>query len=1390
ANGSYTYTLDNNNAAVNALLTGQTLTEVVNYTITDADGDPSSAKLTITINGNTDAVDGPTIVPVDGNGAATGQATVVERGLVDGTPGTDTSERTTGSIDITAEDGLTSVVVGGTTVTLAQLQALGTMPVSIDTGEGTLVLTGFTASETVGGVPTAGSLTYTYTLNGQQAQPNATESTDAVSLVVNDAGGGSGTGTLTVRIVDDVPTAVNDAASISEDASPATVTGNVRTGGIGADTLGADDANTVPVSAVAGDPAKIGATVVLAHGSIVINADGSYTYTLDNTNPEVQALIAGETLKDTITYTIKDADGDTSTATLTITIDGAADGGAGDDLPTVTVTDKNGAGTLGQLTVYESGLTSAGDASERDGSSFVVRAADGLAAISINGTTFTLAQLQALGNGNTLSLPDTGKGVLTLTGFVADSTVGSPAGSQVTAGTVSYTYTLTKAQNHAGGDVVDPFRVGVTDRDGDVTPGTPGNLTVLIVDDVPLAAPDTASVTEDGPSTTTGNVFLPNDRIGADGPAAAGPVTGVAFGANAGTVGSSLATAYGAIVLKADGSYTYTLDDNNAAVNALKSGQTLTEVVNYTITDADGDASTTTLTLTIVGRTDAADGPSIVSVDRNGAATGETDVFEHGLVDGPAGPDRSEVGSGTIVVASADGLKSITVGNQTLTLAELGALSPSQPRVITTPNGTLRLTGFTGSDPVGGVPTTGVLSYTYTLDRQVNQPSATQSSESFALSVTDAGGATDTGTLVVRIVDDVPVARADTASVTEDGPTTVAGNLKTNDSVGADDANGVPVTGLSVAGLPVALGSPLALNHGRITVNADGSYVYVLNNDDPAVQALIDGETLTETLSYTLTDADGDSATATLTITIQGRNDGASLSIVDGNGSTGTGSLGQATVDEHGLGDPSDSSETTTGGFVIRTPDGLAGITVGGTPVTPGQLAGLGGKPVVVATGKGTITLTGFDPVTGTVRYEYTLVSRQPHGSAPVMDDIAITVTDRGGSTVSGTLQVLVLDDVPTARDDTASVVTTTANASVAGNVVGGSGRGTGDVPDRIGADATPTPVTGFSIDGRAGTPGGAALAGRHGSLRLSADGSYVYTVNDADPAVAGLALGQTLTEVVNYTITDADGDTASARLIITIRGGKVAEPPVVPGPPLFPTFGDTPPQPLRSDEIFPIVYGTERRSIAQGMEPALFVQLAVRESQQLSRALSAGIATRVAGGDLPTAIGLDTDSLEIGQDMSNIEHVSRDGVAFSKAMLLDIQQSMAARGLPIGLPDGGNALFGDFPGYPTAMDPDAMPAPATPAAPRGTPVSLERIQVPQADGVARAVGAPAEGQDVAGAADAPGANRPVAPPAEAARSFSARLQASAAERGSVSDQVRLRQHHEAVRVRVPAAPV
>src|SRR3546814_10615517 len=71
-----------------------------------------------------------------------------------------------------------------------------------------------------------------------------------------------------------------------------------------------------------------------------------------------------------------------------------------------------------------------------------------------------------------------------------------------------------------------------------------------------------------------------------------------------GNVGAALGGSYGSLTLAAGGGYTYTLNNGNAAVQALGGGETLTETFTYTITDGDGDQATTVLTIKINGAND------------------------------------------------------------------------------------------------------------------------------------------------------------------------------------------------------------------------------------------------------------------------------------------------------------------------------------------------------------------------------------------------------------------------------------------------------------------------------------------------------------------------------------------------------------------------------------------------------------------------------------------------------------------------------------------------------------------------------------------------------------------------------------------------------------------
>jgi VCBS repeat-containing protein len=183
----------------------------------------------------------------------------------------------------------------------------------------------------------------------------------------------------------------------------------------------------------------------------------------------------------------------------------------------------------------------------------------------------------------------------------------------------------------------------------------------------PTPVADVDSVREEGPLVADGNVLTGSggsdanatdgaaDTPGADGFA----ISGVAFGATAGTIGAPLAGAFGSLVLGANGNYVYTLNNQSAAVQALGVNESLTETFTYTVTDGDGDARSTTLTITINGTNDR---PTIAA----GAAT----VSEEGLAAGnpdavglPSDGSNSATATGQLAIADIDGdALSVTLG--------------------------------------------------------------------------------------------------------------------------------------------------------------------------------------------------------------------------------------------------------------------------------------------------------------------------------------------------------------------------------------------------------------------------------------------------------------------------------------------------------------------------------------------------------------------------------------------------------------------------------------------------------------------------------------------------------------------------------------------------------
>lgn len=690
-----------------------------------------------------------------------------------------------GGMNISAPDGVATIVIGEVTVFANGHLVLGSdgQPVRVETGEGYLQVTGFN--------PATGRLEYTYTLtSATQEHELSSEHDDEIAhkltVTVTDSDGDRGSSTIAVVIRDDEPTANNDNNAVTEkESTDVSCSGNVLTGevteGEGTptdhDVIGADghmnDASRVNWK-TDGLEYQGGNTYKTEYGTIKLNADGTYEYTLDGENEAVRELLDKGSLTEEFTYTITDADGDTDDATLTITINGA-----NHDVKVAISSDA--------LVVDEAGLqpdgSLIGEVETTASASMTITAHDGLGTVTINGIT-VVRDGQLVENP---VVPDEEVGKLTVNDLQYTGN-----------GTwrLDYIYTLTGATGHKGpGEEISSdrnylsdkreFTVEVTDRDGNTSDEdkATGTITVDIRDDVPYANSDFNAVTEGDPNdgmdvTAFGNVITgaqgefvvdtSADIKGADG----ATVTGIAVVGNDGTAGNpsdvtaqgtTITGKYGTLTINPDGSYKYVLDENNREVmkQTGEEADPLKDIFSYTITDADGDSSTANLTITIKGQ-DHEVGELKFATDN--VVVDEADL-DGGNRDGSA--PATETAKGSFTVDAKDGLQTLTIDGKDvqLSFAEDGSVTVTYPGTQYDDKGG---NGYLTIDSVDGNSGSYTVHYTYHLTGRIEHAEpknqladrnglAPEEQHKFKVEVKDQDGDSKSGVITVQILDDIPV---------------------------------------------------------------------------------------------------------------------------------------------------------------------------------------------------------------------------------------------------------------------------------------------------------------------------------------------------------------------------------------------------------------------------------------------------------------------------------------------------------------------------------------------------------------------------------------------------------------------------------------------------------
>ena len=489
-----------------------------------------------------------------------------------------------------------------------------------------------------------------------------------------------------------------------------------------------------------------------------------------------------------------------------------------------------------------------------------------------------------------------------------------------------------------------------------------------------------------------------------------GPVSGTISLADP-TPPVNLQGTYGALTFDAaSNTWTYTLDNASAAVQALAEGQQVTET--FTFTDATAGV-TEDVEITVVG---ANDDPE---------------------VDTAIGPQRVTLDLPVTAIV-LDNLFSDVDANDTLTLTVTGL-----------PSG---LTYDSDENEITGTPDT-------------------EGEFTVTVVANDGNGGTVESTFDI-VVSAQAVSGDDAGAVTEDGTlTTATGYLEVMGATGTPPAIMLEGDGVGT--------------YGTMTFDENsGAWTYTLDNTSAAVQALAEGQQVTETFTFTATDSES----LTVTITVTGANDAPMIT-----------ASGEVSVEDGATVLPADilTIKDDTGDIAAYTSSSFT--LAAGT----GATAAIVDKFEVVQDANG--------------RWQLALKSGQNFVLADAATFVInVSVTDAAGSTstvVSVSFTVSPVFNVDMNGSDIVGVADE-GDLSTSGDL---------DVND----DTLLASTTPFTI----------STQGTYGTASIGDDGEWVYTLDNGNADVTALNSGNTLTDTFVVDVNPASGRAETQTVTITISG-------------------------------------------------------------------------------------------------------------------------------------------------------------------------------------------------------------------------------------------------------------
>jgi uncharacterized repeat protein (TIGR01451 family)/gliding motility-associated-like protein len=743
ADGTYTYTPATNYNGTDTFTVivsdgkGGATTVTVPITVSPVNDAPVATAPAITTNKNIPVNGTITASDIDGDPLtftvttppAHGTVVVNPDGTYTYTPANNYSGADTFTVTVSDGKGGTTTVTINVTVNPTNVAPVATAPAVI-TNEDTPVNGKITATDadgdpltfTVTTPPVHGTVvvnadgTYTYTPAPNYNGP------DTFTVTVSDGKGGTTTVIISVTVtpVNDEPVATSPAITTPQ---------NTAANG------------TITASDVDGDPLTFTVSTPPVHGTVVVNADGTYTYT----------PTAGYVGNDTFTVTVSDGKGGTTTVTVPVTVTLVA-------APTMSLTKvaANTVSKVGDVINYNIVVTNTGN-------------------VTLTNVAVTDAGADA-GSIIPVSIASLAPGVsVTVT---ARHTINL---TEVNAGSFSNQASAT-AQTPGGGTVTKPR------SDDPATPAADDATVTLIAPASTIALVKTGTLSADGNSITynfsiknTGNVTLH-------------------------------------IITLVDAK----LGLNRVIPGTLAPGATVTDSYVYQLTQADKDAASVTNSATITGQT-----PANVSVsDISGTAeNNNTPTVTQIPVMGAIALIKTAAFSGNQVTYTftIKNTGTNTLNTVTLTDAKLGLGN----KAIAVPGGL-----------APGAAITDVEVYTLTqADKDLGTVTNTATVNAKTLggvNVSDVSGTSENNnTATVIAFPKSPKAVDDVGGTVANKPVTI--NVLANDDPGNSTLDKLTV---EIVGQP---------QHGKVTVNPDGTITYT---PDP-------GYTGDDTFTYRVKDAFG-----------------------------------------------------------------------------------------------------------------------------------------------------------------------------------------------------------------------------------------------------------------------------------------------------------------------------------------------------------------------------------------------------------------------------------------------------------------------------------------------------------------------------------------------------